>query len=313
MKKILSTILIFILIIGVFFLVEESKKDKMEKVKNDQWGINNLRISELKNKYKLDGTGVSIAVLDTGIDYKHRDLNIKQSINFTKETSTIDKNGHGTQLAGIINSQKNNIGITGISPKSDVYSLKVLNDNKSGDYENVIKGLKWSINHNIDVVLMSLGSLDSNSELEKWIKKANEKGIILISAIGNLGYKEKGDNIAYPAKYNEVISVGAVKKDNKRWSQSSIGSKIDLMAPGKDILTTSLDNKYTFIDGTSIAASFVAASAALLKEYDPTLSNIKIKEALIKTAVPLGKTSEYGNGFINIESAIEYVKKQKTS
>ena len=311
MKKIIVTLLALLLVIGFFFLLEDNKKSKNEIIDKNQWGINALKVNETKNKFKLEGKGISIAILDTGIDYDHRDLHIKKSINFTKESSDKDNNGHGTQLSGIINSQKNNIGITGIAPQSDIYSIKVLNDNKSGDFEQVIKGLKWSIDHKIDIVLMSLGTLKPNSELEKWIKKADQNGTLLISAIGNLGYQGKGNYIAYPAKYKEVLSVGAVKKDNRRWSQSSIGSKIDLMAPGKDILTTSLNNKYAYIDGTSIAASFVAGSAALLKEYDSTLSNHEIKNILIQTAVPLGDKTEYGNGLIDIEAAIEYVKKHK--
>ncbi|WP_214818879.1 S8 family peptidase [Exiguobacterium sp. s131] len=287
------------------------EKEKNQSPQNNQWSMDEIKIDSIHQNYKLFGKGVSIAILDTGIDSSHKDLNIKYSYSLVEKTVGDDDNGHGTNMAGIINAQINSIGITGIAPLADIYSIKVLDKMKSGSYSTVIEGIEWAIANEIDIILMSLGSTSSDLGLENKIKEAHDSGIVIVSAVGNYGYEGEGEHVAYPAKYSSVISVGATTKENSRWFNSSQGSEIDVMAPGEDILTTALQNKYSYVDGTSVAAAFVTGGIALLLESDPLLSPDELKLLLKRTANPLGNEQEYGSGLINLEAAIKSITSKK--
>lgn len=124
----------------------------------------------------------------------------------------------------------------------------------------------------------------------------------MVSAAGNKGYAEKS-SITYPAVYNQVIAVGAIDINNIRAPFSSVGSELDLVAPGKDVYSTTLNGQYSTVNGTSISAPHVVGVATLLWGEYPQLSNKQIKNILNKTALNLGDKYLFGNGLVDAYEA----------
>ncbi|WP_339201720.1 S8 family serine peptidase [Peribacillus sp. FSL P2-0133] len=285
-------LIVGILCLVIFMTVSHRNTSKNEPV----LGISSIH--QLQEKQMLSGKGISIAILDSGVNLNNHALNIKGGVNFTKETKDYqDLNGHGTYLAGIIASKK-----YGIAPKADVYAVKVLDSKKKGSYDTIIKGIQWAINQDVDIILMSLGGQKFSKSMDEYIKKAHQKGITIISAVGNNGLS-KLDTVIYPAKFNEVIAVGAVGEDNKRWFKSSRGQGIDIMAPGVNLPSFNLKNEIVIENGTSVAAAYVAGVVCLLIQKE-NMTNIEIENTLKKTAISTGSEFEYGNGVINVREII---------
>jgi len=268
-------------------------------------GISSVLLTKEKGVSPLTGKGTSVAILDTGIDRKHPDLKIKDGISFVENVSDFDDdNGHGTHLAGIVSAQNNGVGITGIAPDADLYAVKVLDKYTNGKYSTVVKGIDWAIEHNINIVLMSLGGKKDSIFFEQAMNKAYQKGILLVASAGNEGYKDE-NSITYPAKFNSVIAVGALDNNDQRGFLSSKGEELDLMAPGVDILSTWPQGDYKKDSGTSMAAAHVAGVAALIFERKPNLSNEQIRDIMNKSAIPLGNPFEYGNGKVSISNSLK--------
>ncbi|PFC71116.1 alkaline serine protease [Bacillus cereus] len=287
--------------------IKRVEKDEIVKAQDVQQISFNSETTHKNQDMKSEftGKGVSVAVLDTGIDEDHQDLIIKDGISFVENHPDFDDdNGHGTHLAGIIAAQDNNIGTTGLAPNVDLYAVKVLDSESNGKYSTVVKGIDWAIEHKINIVLMSLGGTKKSLFFEEAMNKAYEKGVLLISSAGNKGFRE-GDTITYPANFESVIAVGALDNDDQRGFLSSRGENLELMAPGVDILSTWNNGDYKYDSGTSMAAAHVAGAASLIFEKNPYLSNKKVREIMNKTAISLGDVFEYGNGKININAALD--------
>ncbi|MGE1026513.1 S8 family peptidase [Bacillus sp. GMs2/2] len=273
-------------------------------------GMSNVLHTKDKGVSPLTGKGTSVAILDTGIDREHPDVKIKDGISFVENVLDFDDdNGHGTHLAGIIGAQKNNIGMTGIAPDTDLYAVKVLDKYANGKYSTVVKGIDWAIEHKANIILMSLGGKKESIFFEEAMNKAYEKGILLVASAGNEGYKE-GNSITYPAKFDSVIAVGALDNKNQRGFLSSKGEQLELMALGVDIWSTWNNGDYRLDSGTSMAAAHVVGVASLLLENDKMMSNKKMRELLKKSATPLGNPLEYGNGKVNVNRALQIMNQK---
>lgn len=274
-------------------------------------GISNVLHTKEKGVSPLTGKGTSVAILDTGIDREHPDVKIKEGISFVENVSDFDDdNGHGTHLAGIIGAQKNNMGMTGVAPDTDLYAVKVLDKYANGKYSTVVKGIDWAIEHKANIILMSLGGKKESVFFEEAMNKAYEKGILLVASAGNEGYKE-GNSITYPAKFDSVIAVGALDNKNQRGFLSSKGKQLELMAPGVDIWSTWNNGDYRLDSGTSMAAAHVVGVASLLLENDRMMSNQQVRELLKKSAKPLGNPLEYGNGKVNVSRALQMMNEKE--
>ena len=210
-----------------------------------------------------------------------------------------DNNGHGTQVAGVIAALLNKKGIAGVAPSVDLYAVKIM-ESSGGELSNAIAGIEWAIDNEIDIVSMSFGMETYSQIFKEVLNEAYGNNILLIAASGNGG----NDNILYPARYTDVIAVGAIGINNEKASFSSYGYELELVAPGVDINTTSLNNGYASVSGTSFAAPHVAGVAALIKAYNQSLTNEQIRGKLQNDALDLGeegKDGYYGYGLVQVD------------
>lgn len=217
------------------------------------------------------GENTVIAVVDTGIDYKHPDLknNIIGGASFVPgEEDYMDLNGHGTHVAGIIAA---NGAILGVAPKAKLLGVKVLNKFGSGTLGSINQGLAWARKwrgengEKVNVINMSLGAPLSNTTMHKEIKQLIDEGITVVCAAGNEGDGNPDTSeIAYPAYYQETIAVGAVDLQTGIANFSNSNDRIDVVAPGVDTYSTYPQEKYVELSGTSMAAPHVAGAVALI-------------------------------------------------
>ena len=227
-----------------------------------RWAEELLRLPDVWRRTK--GEGVRIAVLDTGIDPDHPDLEgaIEQTRDFTGE-GIEDLNGHGTHCAGIIAARKNDIGFIGAAPSASLLIGKVLRNSGAGTLCAVAEAVNWAVDQRADIISMSLGSEQGAPELFEAIHLALARGAIVICAAGNSGALF-ANGIGYPGRYGSVITVAAHDQHGQPSGFSSRGPEIDFMAPGQDIWSTFRQGGFAKLSGTSMATPFVAGLAALV-------------------------------------------------
>ncbi|MCY9657616.1 S8 family peptidase [Paenibacillus chondroitinus] len=272
------------------------------------WGIEKVNALEVQKK-GFTGKNIKIGIIDSGVDYTHDDLYVTGGISFVKGSPDyMDDFGHGTAVAGIIGAKNNSIGVVGAAPDSQLFAIKVLDSKGDGYVSDVVSGIDWSIKSNMNIVNLSLTTTTDSKTLKKAVKEAYRKGVLLISAAGNIGFNE-GDTITYPAAYKEVIAVGAINSRNERTFYSSSGKDLELMAPGASIYSTSPNDQYSMNLGTSMASPHVTGVAAQIWEATPHLKNKDIREILDNTATKMGEKASYGYGLIDALNALNYTKK----
>lgn len=242
------------------------------------------------------GDGIKVAVFDTGIDTESTELRIAGGASFVdNEPDYDDNNGHGTMVAGILAALNDDTGLVGVAPNVKLYAVKVLDEQGSGSYSQVIAALEWAVANDIDIVSMSFAGRSDSRALREAIQLANNNGVLLIGAAGNNG----SDIVSFPALYEQVISVGAVDQYNKPAYFTNRG-KVDLVAPGVHVSGLTLTKgAYTSGSGTSFAVPFVTGVAALLKQAQPQLQNVQIRDFLKEGAIPLGSPALFGSGLVN--------------
>lgn len=274
------------------------------------WGVSVVQAPQLWLETK--GEGIKVAVLDTGVDPNHPDLqpNIKKGINFTTSNSSdfVDRQGHGSHCAGIIAACDNLVGVVGVAPKAELYIAKVLGDDGSGSIDAIIKGVNWAIEQQVDVISMSLGcSVDPGTAFHEAFKRAKAAGIVVVAASGN-----ENTHVGWPATYDETIAVGAVSQSFERAGFSNFGSELDVAAPGVDIYSTYKNGGYAKLSGTSMATPMVAGCIALIQGYlkksGKKATPDQIMQAIKQDSVdlgPVGDDDNYGNGLINVFKLIK--------
>ena len=272
-----------------------------------QWGWLRIHCDDAyETGYR--GSGIIVAVLDTGVDTKHPDLkaNIVEGYNFVdKNDNVTDVDGHGTMVAGIIAAVANNSeGIIGVAPEVKIMPLKVLT-NQGGSWIDLDMAILYAVNHGAKVITMSLGGQYSllGAATEYAIRYAYQQGCVLIAAAGN----DNSSEPFYPAAYEEVIAVSAIDQSDKKAQFSNFGNYVDLSAPGVNVLSTMVNETYAYGSGTSFSAPFVAGVAALLLSKYPNLTPKEVAETLYNQAEDLGEKGwdqYYGWGVVNAYSAV---------
>lgn len=272
------------------------------------WGISRVQAIDA-HRYNYTGKGVRVAVLDSGIDSRHSDLNVSGGYSVFNDSPYSDGNGHGTHVAGTIAALDNSIGVKGVAYNVDLYAVKVLNSYGSGSLSGIAKGIEWSIKNNMNIINMSLGTSSHSSILKDWCDLAYNSGLLVVAAAGNSGNATGvGDTVEYPARYSSVMAVAATDSSNRRGSFSSHGPAIEIAAPGVDIYSTYPNNRYTTMSGTSMACPHIVGSAALVWGANPRLTNVQVRESLVRTARRLGDTNHYGSGLVQVLDAINYYR-----
>ncbi|HEY9190725.1 MAG TPA: S8 family peptidase [Sulfurovum sp.] len=267
------------------------------------WGIDRIEADIAWGD--TNGTMVNIAILDTGANLDHLDLidNIKGNYNaINPRKSADDDHGHGTHVAGIIGAVNNTIGVVGTGPQVNLYPVKVLDRTNQGALSDILDGLQWCIDNNMQVVNMSFGALGTTQSFHDAVIAVHNAGIVQVSAAGNEG----SSGIIYPARYPETIAVSSVDLADQLAASSSRGAEIDLAAPGVGINSTSIDGLYTTMSGTSMAAPHVTGTAALVLAVHGSLTPDEVKTKLKSTAEDLGLSAvEQGAGLIRADLAIQ--------
>ena len=278
---------------------------------NKQWGLRKTGFNEAWNRSR--GSGVDIALVDTGISMGHEDLKGRVALahDFVNNDNTVkDLGGHGTHVAGIAAAKTDNRkGVAGGCPDCDLLIAKVFDGPRTGTVVNVAEGVIWAADNGAEVINLSLTHPNPSDIEREAIQYATspdptspEKGAVAVAAAGNGNV----DTETYPAAYNlYVIAVAATNQDDKQASFSNYGPWVDVAAPGVSIVST-IPGGYASWNGTSMAAPHVSALAALLAAQG--LSRDEIKRRIYNTAVDLGaegKDPKYGAGRISASSAIQ--------
>ncbi len=271
------------------------------------WGI--TRINADQAQTQVDHSGVIVAIIDTGFDYTHEDLQglflwgysyyepgsggrgpfappiTEAECTVSDPSACYDDNGHGTHVAGTIAAQNNELGVLGVAPNVGLYIIKALSGGGSGSYEAIAGGIIKATqgpdgvagtSDDADVISMSLGGSSGTAELEAAVNYALDNGVVVVAATGNDG----ADSPSYPAAYPGVMKVGAIDSNNNIASWSNRGE--DVLAPGVDVLST-VPGGYDTYSGTSMATPHASAVVALAIAAHPTYTNTQIFDLVVST------------------------------
>ncbi|PSP80857.1 serine protease [Halobacteriales archaeon QS_1_68_20] len=301
--------------------VEEDRVKYHAYAQTVPWGIDRVD-ADVVHANGETGQGADIAILDTGIDSDHPDLqaNIQGGRAFgdiycgsagggcrfggspndnTCHYEWDDDNDHGTHCAGIADAVDNSEGVVGVSNEANLWAGKVLDGCGSGSLSAIAAGIEWAADQGFDVASMSLGASSGDQTLKDAVQYAQNKGVLLVAAAGNDG--PCSDCVGYPAAYSEVVAVSSTDSDDTLSDFSSTGPEVELAAPGGEIYST-IPGGYDTFSGTSMACPHVSGAGAQLMADGYT--NSEARRQLKDTAEDLGLASnEQGSGLLDVEAA----------
>lgn len=276
------------------------------------------------NNPRYDASGVKIAILDSGIAQNHPDINYDKIVakkNVYADTDDVtDTIGHGTSVAGIVAAATDNaVGTASLAHGADLIIVKVFPDGSSStkiDY--ILKGIKYALSQNCDVINLSVGTKEYSEALKVAAEAADAQSVILVASSGNHNSETPNDPAIdspamYPAALDSTISVGAVDSDAKPSDFSYHNKWVDVTACGTRVWllgsNSSVDDGYRRSNGTSFAAPFVTAVAAIMKQIDPTINRSRFLEYIKETATDMGAVGRdtfYGYGIINVGKMLDF-------
>ena len=277
-----------------------------------QWNLHTIQ-APLAWRFTTGSSGPIVAVLDTGVDLYHPDLaaNLIDGWNFIGGTAyPLDDNGHGTHVAGILAAVGNNgIGIAGVSWQARIMPIKILDASGVGEALTARDAIHWAVDNGARVINLSLGSPQPSPYLQEAVQYALSNGAVVVAAVGNV---DSGSGISrgawvYPAAYPGVIGAGATDSSNALASFSNEGPFVDVVAPGKYVLSTFRNGSYAYFSGTSMATPHVSGLAALIWSSRSSLSRQQVSNIILQTARDLGPTGwdpTYGYGLVDAGQAI---------
>jgi subtilisin family serine protease len=217
----------------------------------------------------------------------------------------LDEQGHGTSVSGVIAATANNtIGIAGLAFGAKVVTMRAFDATGNAEEDDIAAALLYAVASGCRVVNMSFGDGVDSPVLADAVRYASQAGVLLVASAGNTGQVSR----QYPAGYSDVMAIGATTAADRRAPFSSTGSLVDLSAPGQDIITTAVGGRYRRVNGTSFAAPYVVAAAAMLWSKHPTWSAAEVRSTLAERSEDLGDQgwdAEFGNGRLNVAAALQ--------
>lgn len=296
---------------------------------NQQWSLHTIEAPRAWDVCQGDRE-IVVAIIDTGVDYGHRDLQGNLWVNDAERDGVegidddgngyvddvygydfvansgdpMDDHGHGTHCAGIVAAVGNNgLDVAGVCWNARVMSLKVLGADGDGSAGDAVPAIYYAVANGADVISGSWGAAESSDAVKDAIAYAYSQGVIVVAAAGN-----DGDDVPYyPAAYPNVLAVAATDSSDRRWYSSNYGDWVDVAAPGREILSlglTSTGQRTAWKTGTSMAAPHVSGACALLLSADPLLTCDEVHEILTTTGDPIAAGICSSNSRINVYEAL---------
>ncbi|MGK5679145.1 S8 family serine peptidase [Actinoplanes sp. URMC 104] len=266
-----------------------------------QWYFGPMRLAKAQQLGR-GGAGVVVAVVDTGVDTRHRDLRGATVpgwiVTRDEPSDDVDTGPHGTGMAALIAGRGHGRGggLLGVAPRSRVMPIRPVNDDLL-----VSNGIRWAVGHGAKVINMSF-DLTSDQVLADALAEAYAKDVVLVGAAGNGGGK-----VVEPAAFPNVLAVGSVDRDNRIASFSNRGPQVDLVTYGVSIPVARPGNRYDVTNGTSVSSALVAGAAALVRARYPDMRAAEVVDRLLSTAVdrgPKGRDDRYGAGQLDVLAAL---------
>jgi type VII secretion-associated serine protease mycosin len=283
-----------------------------DPVRDEQWQLDYLDATDAWQR--ADGTGVTVAILDSGVDSSHPDLTgqVLPGIDLVDGTTDgrSDPVGHGTTVAALIAGRDDDgRGVVGLAPNAKILPVRVLNtENRYDDATTVANGLRWAVDHGARVVNLSLGGSGASPALAEALDYAFDKDVVVVACTGNVS-PPASTQVWYPAREPGVLAVAGLSHDNGEeplWISSISGPQTVLAAPAADLLGAR-PGGYWRVQGTSFAAPLVSATAALVRSRWPQMSAANVVNRLVSTARDLGaagRDDEYGFGAVDPVAAL---------
>jgi subtilisin len=255
------------------------------------------------------GSGVRVAVVDTGITPRHSDLRVYGGASFVpRVTRWYDDHYHGTHVAGTVAALMNRRGVVGVAPSARLYAVKVLDRRGRGYTSWILNGLAWCYRQRMHVVNLSLGSGATTHDPRNYSRAyenagraLRRRGILPVAAAGNSGSSSR-PFVGNPARCPSFMAVSSIDCNRRRSPFSSYGPQVEICAPGSNVWSTYPPNRYQQLSGTSMATPHVSGVAALVKRRHPSWSGDTIRIRLWRTALDLGRPGRdwfFGYGQVN--------------
>jgi subtilisin family serine protease len=303
-------------------------------VYQQEWPMFKFSIQQIRQQLQAHGANVVVAVVDTGIDANQPDLtgSLVPGADFSQgqpESSPGNDTGelssseaHGTAMSSIIAAHGHNengrlAGMIGLADQAKIMPVRIGNGEASSDTDqNIANGVTWAVAHGAQVINLSLGSASESIELQTAINQAISKNVIVVASAGNSG--TSGNPVNYPAAQSGVVAVSGYEEGDTFWPDSESGSYIAISGPAKDVMTAGTDGYY-LADGTSDAAAYISAEAALLIAAHPSWTAGQVIRVMLGTAsAGPGQTQgqrndQFGYGIMNPYAALQAAEPSDTS
>jgi len=278
------------------------------------WNIRRVKVDQAW-ELSTGNTGLAVAVLDSGIDISHSDINanLLPGYDFVNDDADpTDDYGHGTHVSGTLAARVNNgKGVAGVAPDVSIMPIKVLDENGSGTYLQIAEGILYAIDHGAVILNLSLGGGSSSTTMANAVDAAEAAGVLVVASAGNQG----STAVNYPARYDSVLAIAATDHYDLWPAYSNRGAEVDLAAPGgisaDQVWSTWPGGGYDWEYGTSMSAAHVSGAAALVWDVNPSLTHIEVANILKQTTDQVGQFDFYGgrndylgSGRLNVHAAL---------
>lgn len=284
---------------------------KGDSVRADEWHLDTLNVAEAWTY--ASGAGVTVAVIDSGVDATHPDLvgQVLPGLDLVDDRGDGDTDlvGHGTTVSAIIAGRSDDgDGVVGIAPKAKILPVRVLDeDNRYNDALIVAQGVRWAVDQGARVINLSLGGNGSSAALGAALDYAFAKDVVVVACTGNASASSSA-GVWFPAREPGVIAVAGMERDGTSlWSGSITGKETVLAAPATQLVGANADGEYWKVQGTSFAAPMVSATAALIRSRWPEMSAGEVINRIIRTAKDKGAPGRdplFGFGLVDPVGAL---------